>query len=134
MLKIFLVECGQETCQHIQTLAEDARLVIDWFCFDSALKALVNLESIEPDVLIADVSMPTVDGLELLRTVRASLPANRLSLVALVPSLAPEAAPIADLPESTVLVQKPIHPQWFAGYFAAQIASRKVPVTTSLPA
>ena len=35
LLKIFLVECCQETCQHIQMLAEDAGLVIDWFCFES---------------------------------------------------------------------------------------------------
>ena len=42
------------------------------FAFDSPLEALKNLDSIRPDVILTDVQMPVMSGLEVLKNVRAS--------------------------------------------------------------
>jgi excisionase family DNA binding protein len=126
-LTILLVDDSSETCDAVQKVSEEFGVLIKCVWITSPLKALINLKSIQPDVLMADLSMPNVDGYELLRTVRTSHLADALALVGLLPvgpqvTISPEL-----LPAHTALVKKPVHVQWLLGYFASQMSRRSLP-------
>jgi len=58
------------------------------------------------DVVITDRSMPDMDGLELLRTMRASPPHANIPVIMLTGSLASEAAPEASIEGADAFLQK----------------------------
>lgn len=127
-LKILVVDESRETHDLIQGMFQAFGLSIECVWITSALKALINLKTIKPDVLIVDLSMPNVDGYELLRSVRASHLAGVLALVGLTLVEPSELTTLDDLPPHTALVMKPVHEQWLHGYFASQMALRHVPL------
>lgn len=123
-LKVLLVDGTSETFDLIQGLNHEGGTPVECVWITSALKALINFKSIQPDILIADLSMSSVDGCELLRTVRANHLTSSLSLVGLIASDPSESEKSHNLPPHTALVQKPVHAEWFHGYLAAQMAIR----------
>lgn len=127
-LKILVVDENSETHDLIQGMLQASGLLIECVWITSALKALINLKTIQPDVLIVDLSMPNVDGYELLRSVRASHLASTLALVGLTLVEPSELTTLDSLPPHTALVMKPVHEQWLHGYFASQMALRHQPL------
>ena len=127
-LKVLIVDESSETHDLIQSMRLGAGILIESVWITSAFKALINLKTIQPDVLIADLSMPNVDGYDLLRTVRANHLASVLALVGLTMVDPSDLKQLDALPVHTALVKKPVHLQWLQGYFASQIALRSQPV------
>jgi excisionase family DNA binding protein len=127
-LRVLVVDESSETHDLIQSMRLGSGIVIESVWITSALKALINLKTIQPDVLIADLSMPNVDGYELLRTVRANHLASVLALVGLTMVDPSDLNNLDTLPAHTALVKKPVHLQWLHGYFASQIALRSQPL------
>jgi CheY-like chemotaxis protein len=107
---------------------QQAGIAVECVWITSAFKALINLQAIQPDILIADLSMSNVDGYDLLRTVRANHKPDALVLVGLTATDPAEVAALGNLPADIALVQKPVNTDWFQGYFASQIALRKLSV------
>jgi CheY-like chemotaxis protein len=90
----------------------------------SGLEALIDIASIQPDVLITDLDMPGVDGFELLRTLRQNPLFSRMTTLVLSALVPEEVAQRGGLPEGTIFVAKPINMDWFNGFFTAFLASR----------
>ncbi|NQW81853.1 MAG: response regulator [Polaromonas sp.] len=123
-LKVLVVDESSATHDLIQKMLQGKGILIESVWITSALKALINLQTIRPDVLIADLNMPNVDGYELLRTVRANHLGSVIALIGLTTAELSVVNTLETLPAHTALVKKPVHVQWLQGYFASQIALR----------
>lgn len=131
-LKVLLVEDDAVTREMLRDFCSRSEMPVDCTAMASGLEALIDIASIRPDVLIADLNMPGVDGFELLRTLRNNPLFNKMTSL-VVSALSPEEIEArGGLPEGTIFMAKPVNMHWFNGFFAALMASRQVetPVTS----
>ncbi len=130
-LKVLLVEDDAVTRDMLKDFCARCETPVDCTAMASGLEALIDLASIQPDVLIADLNMPGVDGFELLRTVRHNPQFNRMTCLVISALSQDEIAARGGLPEGTIFMAKPINIQWFNGFFTALIAGRQVELHAS---
>ena len=83
------------------------------------------MASIQPDVLIADLNMPGVDGFELLRTLRNNSQFSKMSCLAVSALTQEEINARGGLPEGVIFMPKPLSMHWLNGFFAAIMATRQ---------
>lgn len=60
-----------------QLLSEDGNIEVVGDAGDG-VRAIEGVKATKPDVLVLDLSMPQVDGLEVIRTLRAQVPETRI--------------------------------------------------------
>jgi len=125
-LKVLLVEDDAVTRDMLRDFCNRCETPVDCTAMSSGLEALIDMASIQPDVLIVDLNMPGVDGFQLLRTIRQTSQFNRMTCLVISALSQEEIAARGGLPESTIFMSKPINMQWFNGFFAALIAGRQV--------
>jgi CheY-like chemotaxis protein len=109
----------------IREFCSRCEMPVDCTAMSSGLEALIDIASIRPDVLIADLNMPGVDGFELLRTLRGNPMFLKMTTLVISALSQAEIDARGGLPESTIYMAKPINMQWFKGFFAALMASRQ---------
>lgn len=120
-LRVLVVEDDEATRELYRYQFEAWDLPIDCTWMPSALDALMDIASMRPDLLIADLSMPGVDGIEMLRTVKRNSQLADM-LVIVISGLPPEAiAARGGLPAQARLVQKPVNFDWLEGYVTALV-------------
>lgn len=124
-LRVLLVEDDPVTRDMIRDFCNRSEMPVDCTAMASGLEALIDMASIQPDVLIADLNMPGVDGFELLKTLKQSPQFQRMTCL-VISALSPEdIAARGGLPEGTIFMTKPVDMQWFNGFFTALIAGRR---------
>ncbi len=124
-LKVLLVEDDEVTREMLRTICNNCEVPIDCTAMSSGLEALIDIASIMPDVLIADLNMPGVDGFQLLKTLRHNPLFSRMTTL-VISALTPEEIEVrGPLPEGVIFVSKPVNPQWLTGFFAALMAGRQ---------
>lgn len=121
-LRVLVVEDDDDLRAFYQAHFDAWALPLALTLTGSALDALVNMASLQPDVLITDLKMPGVDGFELLRTLRAKPVFARMTLVAATGLSARAVARAGGLPEGTVLMHKPLDMNWLHGFLTALLA------------
>jgi CheY-like chemotaxis protein len=125
-LRVLLVEDDPVTRDMIRDFCGRCEMPVDCTAMSSGLEALIDMASIQPDVLIADLNMPGVDGFELLKTLKHSPQFQRMTCL-VISALSPEEiAAKGGLPEGTIFMAKPVNMQWFNGFFTALIAGRRL--------
>jgi CheY-like chemotaxis protein len=110
----------------IRNFCNQSEMPVDCTAMSSGLEALIDMASIQPDVLIADLNMPSIDGFELLRTLKNSAHFQRMTCLVISALTQDEIAAKGGLPEGTIFMAKPVNMQWFNGFFTALIAGRKL--------
>jgi len=123
-LKVLLVEDDEVTREMMRDFCTRCDMPVDCTAMGSGLEALIDISSILPDVLIADLNMPGVDGFELLRTLRQNPVFNRMTCLVISALTDEEVESRGSLPEGTILVAKPVNLQWLNGFFTALMAGR----------
>jgi len=124
-LKVLLVEDDEVTREMLRTICNNCEVPIDCTAMSSGLEALIDIASIMPDVLIADLNMPGVDGFQLLKTLRHNPLFGRMTTLVISALTAEEIEERGPLPEGVIFVSKPVNPQWLTGFFAALMAGRQ---------
>jgi len=123
-LKVLLVEDDEVTREMMRDFCSRCDMPVDCTAMGSGLEALIDISSIMPDVLIADLNMPGVDGFELLRTLRQNPVFSRMTCLVISALTDEEVESRGSLPEGTIFVAKPVNLQWLNGFFTALMAGR----------
>jgi CheY-like chemotaxis protein len=81
----------------------------------------MDIASMRPDLLIADLSMPGVDGIEMLRTIKRNQQLADMQIVVISGMAVDAIAARGGLPLQARLIQKPVNFDWLQGYVSALV-------------
>lgn len=101
-------------------------LKLQFIVFDAAdgVAAIDLMEGLAPDVMVTDLSLPRMDGFELIRRIREDPRMARIGIIALSGYSSPDHAAAARAAGAEVILQKPCLPDQLAEA-VAELASRR---------
>lgn len=126
LLKVLLVDDDQVSLELIRTALSKWQLPLDCTVMPSAMEALIDINSLRPQVLLTDLNMPGVDGFALLKTLRSNPAFAGMVLLAVTGMTDRDIEERGGLPEHTVLVRKPLDIHWLHGFMSALVADRQL--------
>lgn len=124
-LRVLLVEDDENTRELYKSHFEDWDLPVDCTWMSSALEALMDIASMQPDLLITDLSMPGVDGIEMLKALQRNQQLSAMQIIVISGLPAQAIADRGGLPEHAQLLQKPINFDWLHGYVTALVTANR---------
>ena len=120
-LRVLVVEDDESTRDLYLCQFEAWALPVDCTFMSSALEALMDIASMQPDLLITDLAMSSMDGLEMLKAIKRNARLAEMQIL-VVSGLPPEAIKSrGGLPLHAHLLQKPINFDWLQGYMTALV-------------
>ena len=124
-LRVLIVEDDETTRELYRCQFEEWDLPVDCTWMPSALEALMDIASMQPELLITDLSMPGVDGIEMLRALKRNqhLADMQIIVISGLPLDAVQAR--GGLPTHAHLLQKPINYDWLQGYLTAMVTANR---------
>ena len=123
-VRILLVEDDEPTRELYQLEFESWKLPIDCTWMSSAMEALMDIASMRPDLLITDLSMPGVDGFEMLKALKRNIELADMQVIVIsgLPQQAFDSR--GGFPEDTFTLRKPVNFDWLQGFISAMVASK----------
>jgi excisionase family DNA binding protein len=125
-LRVLVVEDDENTRLMLQANFEKWGLPIDAVMYASAMEALLDMPSLQPQVLLTDLRMPNVDGFQFLKTLSQHALFSSMAIVAITGMSAKEVQAKGGLPDGVQLLQKPIDLDWLRGFFDALMSMRQI--------
>ncbi len=125
-LRVLVVEDDENTRLMLQANFEKWGLPIDAVMYSSAMEALLDMPSLQPQVLLTDLRMPNVDGFQFLKTLSQHTLFSSMAIVAITGLSAKEVQAKGGLPDGVQLLQKPIDLDWLRGFFDALMSMRQI--------
>ena len=124
-LRVLVVDDDPVAREMLRDFTTRVEMPVDCTLMASGLEALIDIASIQPNVLIVDLNMPDVDGFEVLRKLRGNVQFDKMSCLA-VSALTPEEIKArGGLPEGVVFMPKPLKTQWLNGFMVAILATQQ---------
>lgn len=115
-LRILIVDDDIITRQILGGYCENFDPPIDCTLMASGMEALIDISSINPDLLITDLDMPGIDGFELLRTLRQNSQFDHMRIIVLSALSESEIQNRGTLPKDSIYIPKPANSNWFNGF------------------
>ncbi|AMO35910.1 MULTISPECIES: response regulator [Thauera] len=129
-LRVVVVEDDSLLQQVYRETFGEWTMDIELCVFDHGLDALVEVGREPPDLLIADLRMPGLDGFEMIRRLRENPLASEVAIVVVSALSAEEIAAEGGLPEDVTAYRKPVPFHELHGYMQALVAQRRRTRTT----
>ena len=125
-LSVLVVEDEELTRELYLAHFDEWDMAVDCSFMPSALEALMDIASMRPDLLITDLNMPGVDGMEMLRALKRNQHLLAMQIL-VISGLPPESVKErGGLPPNSYYLEKPINFDWLHGYVTALlVANRK---------
>ena len=123
-LRVLLVEDDEPTRELYQLEFESWKLPVDCTWMSSAMEALMDIASMRPDLLITDLSMPGVDGFEMLKALKRNQELAYMQVVVISGLPKQSFDTRGGFPEDAFMLQKPINFDWLQGFLSAMVASK----------
>jgi excisionase family DNA binding protein len=124
--RVLVVEDDQNTRLMLQANFDQWGLPLDAVMYSSAMEALLDMPSLQPQVLLTDLMMPNVDGFEFLKILSTHNLFKNLAVVAITGLSAADVRAKGGLPDGVQLLQKPIDMDWLHGFFDALMSVRQI--------
>ena len=125
-LRVMVVDDDESTRLMLQAQFDQWNAPLDVTLYGSAMEALLDMFSMQPDVLLTDLRMPHVDGFEFLRTLSEHSVFQKLAVVVITGLSAEDVAQKGGLPEGVQMMQKPLDLEWLKGFFDALMSVRQI--------
>jgi excisionase family DNA binding protein len=125
-LRVLVVEDDEATRVMLQSNFDQWGLPLDAIMYSSAMEALLDMPTMQPQVLLTDLRMPNVDGFEFLRTLSEHTIFNSLAVVVITGMSPDEISAKGGLPDGVQLLQKPIDLDWLRGFLDALMSVRQI--------
>lgn len=125
-LRVMVVEDDEATRLMLQTNFDQWNTLLDVIMYDSAVEALLDMLSLQPDVLLTDLRMTHVDGFQFLRTLSQHALFQKLVVVVLTGMMDEEIKQAGGLPEGVHVLHKPVDLDWLKGFFDALVSVRQL--------
>ncbi|UUZ62345.1 response regulator [Polaromonas sp. P1-6] len=122
---MLLVEDDENTRELYRCQFEEWDLPVDCTWMPSALEALMDIASMRPDLLITDLSMPGVDGIEMLKALKRNQQLADMQIIVISGLPAEAIAARGGLPLHAQMLQKPVNLDWLHGYVSALVAANR---------
>ncbi len=125
-LRVLVVEDDESTRLMLQANFDQWGLPLDAVMYSSAMGALLDMPSLQPQVLLTDLKMPNVDGFEFLKALSRHNLFSSMAVVVMAGMSAEEVRAKGGLPDGVQLLQKPIDMDWLHGFFDALMSVRQI--------
>ncbi len=125
-LSVLVVEDDEDARELYKAQFDEWDMAVDCSFMPSALEALMDIATMRPNLLITDLNMPGVDGMEMLRALKRNQQLASMQIL-VISGLPKEAvAERGGLPPNSHYLEKPINFDWLHGYVTALlVANRK---------
>ncbi len=123
-LRVLIVDDDAISRDLLRGYFEKSDFPVDFAIMPSGMEALIDISSINPDLLITDLEMPGIDGFELLRILRQNPHFDRMIIMVLSALTAEEVASRGALAKDSIYAAKPVQADWFNGFLTGIIAGR----------
>ena len=120
-LRVLLVEDDAATRELYQINFDSWDLPVDCTWMPSAIEALMDIASMRPDLLVTDLTMPGVDGIEMLKALKRNQQLADMQIVVISGLNAVAIEARGGLPLHAHLLQKPVNFDWLQGYVTALV-------------
>lgn len=118
-LSVLVVEDDENSRELLKACFEEWGLDVDLSLMGSALEALVDIATLRPDLLITDLDMPGVDGVEMLKVLRRNPLLSNMQVLVITGMQEDAVTARGGLPPGTLFRQKPVNFDWLHGYVTA---------------
>ena len=122
-LRVLVVEDDLDTMELYKCNFESWGLPVDCTWMTSALEALMDIASMQPDLLITDLSTPGLDGLEMLKVVKRNQNLTDLQILVISGMDSAAIAARGGLPLKAHWLKKPVNFDWLEGYVTALVGA-----------
>jgi excisionase family DNA binding protein len=124
-LRVLLVEDDELTLELYQIEFESWKLPIDCTWMSSAMEALMDIAGMRPDLLITDLSMPGVDGFEMLKALQRNTELADMQVIVVSGLPRQSFDSRGGFPEDAFMLPKPINFDWLQGFMSAMVAAKR---------
>ena len=125
-LRVLVVEDDESTRLMLQANFDQWGLALDVIMYASAMEAMLDMPSLQPQVLLTDLKMPNMDGFELLKILSSHNLFSKLTVVVMTGMSPEDVQNKGGLPDGVQLLQKPIDMDWLHGFFDALMSVRQM--------
>ena len=123
-LRVLAVEDDDGARDLYRSVFENWNLATDLTLMGSAMDALMDIASLQPDLLITDVNMPGVDGLEMLRVLKRKQQLAGMRVLVVSGLSREQIDARGGVPPDAQVLTKPVSMEWLHGYVSALLAAR----------
>ena len=96
-------------CALVELAVPKARVIVA----DNGFDALIEVGKAMPDLIVTDITMPHMDGVEMIRRLSMQGEARPPAIVAVSSHSAAHVDRLGGLPPGVTLLSKPVEPAWF---------------------
>lgn len=125
-LRVLVVEDDASTRQMYQAYFDRWALPLDVVMYASAMQALLDMPTLQPQLLLTDLNMPDMDGFKFLKTLHEHKIFSALPVIVMTGLSASQIESRGGMPREVQVLQKPIDMEWLRGFLDALITVKKV--------